>query len=238
MRSTLSLFVLFILLACGNTPPAPPPCLLLTETFQSPTLSYVRNFTYQDDRLISMTYESSVPFPQTYSLLFSYGSNGLVDTVRSVSTPTSGESISVYTYDGSGRLIRTATNGGDTTKFEYNASGQVIRAIFDRYLNDYTREYKYPNTTTTNFSESVNISWNGFRMTETYTYDEKPNPLFRSRAWIEDVLTETENNITKIENDYSSDVVEYTYTYNSRGIPATRTRTSANQVWTYKTSCD
>lgn len=231
------LFLILLLFGCSDSPPAPSPCLLLKETFSSTSLSYERTFTYQDGRLATMTYNSTVPSGPASTTSFTYGTNGLVDSAVTVWSGSLYPIIAIYSYNTSGRLSRVATNIGDTTDFDYNTSGQITRKFVDQFMNDYTREYSYPNTTTTNYTQSVLITSGGLKITETYSYDDHSNPLFRSPAWTDDYFADTENNITKIENDYSGGPIEYTYTYDAKGLPVSRTKVGTSDTWAYTLSC-
>jgi YD repeat-containing protein len=230
------LLVLFV--RCSDSSPVPPTCQLTKDTFTG-SISYERNFTYGGGLLKSMTYSSTTVPSTNYVSTFYYGGDSRLDSILS-SVAGSATSISVYTYDTNGRLSSIASNSGDTTNFEYNSHGQLIRRLFDRYPTDYVVEYIYPNTSTGNYSETVQTNSGGIQITSTYTYDDNSNPLYNLAVWADDYFTYTPNNIVQIESNISGSIQTtlYTYTYDEKGYPLTRTQASTGNVATFSVTCN
>ncbi len=185
---------------------------------------------------MSMTYTSTTYPSGNYTSNFRYSGGGQLDSIVSVGG--FGTVVVVYTYDISGRLSRVASTTGDTTDIEYNNLGQVAKKHFYRYPNDYTVAYIYPDINS-NYSQSIQTNQGGSQITSKYMYDDAPNPLYRSPLWMDDYFADTPNNIVQVETTISGTkyTTSYTYTYDAKGYPLSRTQSNNGNKATVEVSC-
>ncbi len=162
------------------------------------------------------------------------------DAQNRLSTITSRSYVGSYYYDGNNRVDSIAYLNSGTfdwaDKYSYNSSGQLAQ---DQFYNSsgpnpyYTVTYKYPNSSTHNYSSIIYYYPSGARLTSTnhYTYDNKNNPFNFFRSF--DPTTTPNNVVTEADSDsISSSTYNYNYTYNSNGYPLTVTYQSGTTTYT------
>lgn len=177
------------------------------EITRSGSRECIYSYKYSSDKKISQISTLNASGKETDVLKFTYNNSGKLISAQN------GSKKAVFSYDGSGRLIKKDVTDSDgytvSDIFEYNDRGELIRATIsqDEYgMAEYTEEYQYDE----NGALTKKVSKNFRGMAEEYEYknDEHGNP-------IEIKYTEKEHG----EISYSS-TETYSYEYGAKKIVA------------------
>lgn len=237
----ISIYAAFVGCSKKNDPAASV-CYMATSTNAYGSTSLVSNYTYADNKVVSISKVSNNGASGTIMVTYnySYDAQGRISSV----TSTNPSYIETHTYDSQGNLTQIVYPTLKTI-FTYNSSNQMVKKEnYNAYnssfvLNDYST-FTYPSTNTKNFSTATAYDWSGaLTLTVTYVYDTKQNP----EAVLFPNYPQPTNNQTQMTFQYPGTSTTYTltftYTYNANGFPLTAIQQDgSNTTTTYTyTNC-
>lgn len=205
-------------------------CFLKTFTSVEGFGTSSQTFTYQLSR--PATWQQVLITGDTITSFFEYSSIGLV--TRLVRQYPGGPGRVDYGYDSLKRLTREdvvapAPFVSHSINYTYNIHYQVISAVYTIDTDTFqTYTFTYPDTGTKNPSTiQVDLS-TGATTINTYTYDDKINPmrgLLPSSQIVNNILTHTVS---------GGSTTTYTYQYNGAGYAVSATSSSGGTyAWTF-----
>ncbi|MFA6979677.1 MAG: hypothetical protein WC209_10170 [Ignavibacteriaceae bacterium] len=189
-------------------------------------------FSYSNNKLSK--YENIFDSKLFRSITLNYEGNNRPQTENYKSA--FGDLLKKYYYDSTSKLDSMDFLLKDTSnnyipeghlKYYYNSLNQLIK------MEQYDVEYKLLFTTENNYNGNGNIveskfyDSNGLREISTKTYDNKTNPWYNLKEWLNYDISKSKNNLLSSNTTFSNNsqentVTTYTYTYDSDGYPISR----------------